>query len=97
MKTIVWNDLAVRDYHENIDYLLSNWSDKEAITFINEVETIVFDLKQGIIEFKESGYKDIKQCVVRKQVTMYYRHNNPDEIELLRFWNNFKDNKLLKF
>jgi hypothetical protein len=68
MKTIIWNDMAVRDYHENIEYLLSKWSDKEAITFINEVDALIFDLKQGIIDFKESGYQNIKQCVIRKQV-----------------------------
>lgn len=68
MKTITWNNLAVQDYHENIDYLLSRWSDKEAIAFINDVESLLFDLMQGIVEFKESGYRDIKQCVVRKQI-----------------------------
>lgn len=97
MKTIVWNNLAVQDYHENIEYLLNKWSDQEATAFINDVESLIFDLRQGIVEFKESGYQDIKQCVVRKQITLYYKHNSPDEIELLRFWNNYKDDKLMKF
>ena len=97
MKTIIWNNLAVQDYHENIEYLLNRWSDKEAIAFINDVESLIFDLRQGIVEFKESGYRDIKQCVVRKQITLYYKYNSPDEIELLRFWNNYKDDKLMKF
>lgn len=72
MKTILWNSLAIQDYHENIDYLLDKWSDKEALAFINEVDAMIFDLQQGIIEFKESGYRDIKQCVIRKQITLYY-------------------------
>lgn len=96
MKTIIWNDLAVMDYHENIDYLLDKWSDKQAIAFINEVDALIFDLKQGIVEFKETGYQDIRQCVIRKQVTVYYKHNSSNEIELLRFWNNYKDKKQLK-
>lgn len=84
------------DYHENIDYLLDKWSDKQAIAFINEVDALIFDLKQGIVEFKETGYLNIRQCVIRKQVTVYYKHNNTNEIELLRFWNNYKDKKQLK-
>lgn len=73
MKTIIWNDLAIRDYHENIDYLLNSWSEKEAIAFINDVESVIYNLKQGHVEFKESGYLDVKQCVVCKQVTLYYK------------------------
>lgn len=96
MRTAVWNYLAIRDYHENIDYLLSNWSEKEALAFINDVESLIFSLEQGNVEFKESGYLDIRQCVVRKQITLYYKHIFPDKIELLRFWNNYQDNKKLK-
>ncbi len=93
---IVWNDLAMRDYHENIDYLLSKWSDRDAINFITDVDSLIFNLRQGNVEFKECGYLDIKQCVVCKQITLYYRHIESDTIELLRFWNNYQDNKNLK-
>jgi len=96
MKTIIWNDIAIRDYHENIDYLLSKWFEKEAVTFINDVESVIFGLKQGNIEFKESGYLDIIQCVVCKQITLYYKHIGSDTIEILRFWNNYQDNKKAK-
>lgn len=88
MKTIIWNDLAVRDYHENIDYL-SKWSDKEATNFINEIDSVIFNLQQEIVAFKESGYLDIKQCVVRKQIFLYYKLIGSDIIELLRFWNKY--------
>jgi plasmid stabilization system protein ParE len=97
MKTVVWNDLALLDYHENIDYLLQEWSEREAIKFIGDVESVVFDLKEGKAEFKKSGYKDIKQCVVCKQISLYYRHCGTDKIEILRFWNNYQDQRKLKF
>ena len=60
MKSVIWNDLALLDYHENIDYLLKEWTEQEAIKFIDEVESLIFKLKQGNIEFKESGYKNIR-------------------------------------
>ena len=96
MRTVIWNYLAIGDYHENIDYLLRRWSDKEALKFINEVESVIYSLEQGNVKFKESGYQEIKQCVVRKQITLYYKHIEADKIELLRFWNNYQDNKNLK-
>jgi plasmid stabilization system protein ParE len=97
MKEIIWNDLAVSDYHQNIDYLLKEWTEKEAIKFIDEVDSVIFMLKQGNVEFKESGYKSIRECVVRKQITLYYKHIDKDKIEILRFWNNYKDEKKLEF
>jgi plasmid stabilization system protein ParE len=96
MKIIEWNELALLDYHENIDYLLKEWTEQEAINFISDIESVIFNLKQGNIEFKQSGYKGIKQCVACKQVTLYYKHIGKDKIELLRFWNNYKDKKKLK-
>jgi hypothetical protein len=57
---------------------------------------VIYSLEQGNIEFKESGYLNIRQCVVRKQITLYYKHIGPDKIELLRLWNNYQDNKKLK-
>ncbi|HKL72531.1 MAG TPA: type II toxin-antitoxin system RelE/ParE family toxin [Marinilabiliaceae bacterium] len=97
MRTIIWTDLALSDYHENIDYLLQRWSEKEALSFVKDVEIILFDLKKGNIEFKESSYKSIKECVIRKQVSLYYRLIDKNKIELLRFWNNYQDDKELRF
>ena len=96
MKTIDWNDLALIDYHANINYLLREWSEKEALNFIDDVESVLFELKSGKVEYKESNYENIRECVVCKQITLYYRHLGKKQIELLRFWNNYKDTKTLK-
>jgi plasmid stabilization system protein ParE len=97
MKKVIWNELALLDYHDNIDYLLKRWTEKEAIKFIDEVESLIFKLKKGKVDFKESGYQNIKECVVRNQITLYYQHVDKNTIELLRFWNTSQDNKKLKF
>jgi plasmid stabilization system protein ParE len=96
MRTFIWTDLALKDYHENIDYLLQEWSEKEALSFIDDVENILYSLQTGKIEYKESNYRYIRECVVCKQITLYYRHLNSKEVELLRFWNNSKDKRRLK-
>jgi plasmid stabilization system protein ParE len=97
MKTFFWTDLALKDYHENIDYLLHEWSEKEAVKFIEDVENVLFSIKTGKLEFKESNYFNIRECVVCKQITLYYRHLSSKEIEILRFWNNSKNKQRLQF
>jgi len=96
MKKIIWNELAKIDYHENIDYLLKEWTVDEAKTFIDEVEEVLFNLKKGNVNYPNAGYENIKMCVFRKQITLYYKDLAENKIELLRFWNNYQDKKKLK-
>ncbi|HRJ28434.1 MAG TPA: hypothetical protein PLV21_06755 [Cyclobacteriaceae bacterium] len=45
---IIWSDEAVKDYHQNIDYLLAKWSSQVAIEFIEDVQaSIEFDQKSS--------------------------------------------------
>ncbi len=39
MKDIIWNQSATEDYHDNIDYLLKKWTEREALFFMDEVES----------------------------------------------------------
>ncbi len=95
MRTVHWNELARFDYYDNIDYLLREWSEKEAQKFIDEVYETEFILKQGNIEFQNTGMPDIKRCVISKQITLFYKIIDKRNIELLRFWNNYQDDKNL--
>jgi hypothetical protein len=97
MRTVHWNKLAWFDYHENIDYLLKEWSEKEAQHFIDEVYEIEFILSQGNVDFQETDRKDIKRCVIFKQISLLYKVNDEFNVELLRFWNNNQDIKKLRF
>jgi plasmid stabilization system protein ParE len=97
MRTVQWNKLAVRDYYDNIDYLLREWSEKEAQEFIDEVYDTEFILKQGNIEFQNTDIPEIKRCVICKQISLFYRIIDEKNIEFLRFWNNYQDYKKLRF
>lgn len=88
MRAIRWNKLARRDYFENIDYLLQNWSEKEAQKFIDEVFEIEKMLANGNIEFQNTDRAGIKRCVINKQISLFYRVFRDKNIEFLRFWNN---------
>lgn len=93
MRTVLWNKLARLDYYNNIDYLLLEWSEKEAQKFIDEVYETELILKQGNIDFQETDIKGIKRCPICKQITLFYRIIDEKSIEFLRFWNNYQDNR----
>ncbi|MBN2613573.1 MAG: hypothetical protein JXB00_18600 [Bacteroidales bacterium] len=97
MRKVHWNKIARLDYYENIDYLLHKWSEKEAQDFIDEVYETEFILEQGNIDFQDTDLPDIKHFVLCKQISLFYRIIDQNSIELLRFWNNHKDNKKLTF
>jgi hypothetical protein len=70
---------------------------KEAQQFIDEVNHIEFILRQGNVDFQDTDIKGVKQIVIRKQITLFYRVINKKHIEFLRFWNNNKNTDKLNF
>ncbi|QYJ67210.1 type II toxin-antitoxin system RelE/ParE family toxin [Flavobacterium litorale] len=87
---IEWSPLAKSDYWKNIEYLEKNWSPKEVVSFIKEVEYHIMLLQNDTVHFTKTGYKNVFKIVVVKQISLFYRINNTT-IELLRFWNNYQD------
>lgn len=53
-------------------------------------------LKKEVVEYQDTEYREVKKCIVCKQITLYYKHVDINKIELLRFWNNFQDKNKLK-
>jgi len=95
MRAIRWNKLARRDYFGNIDYLLQNWSEKEAQNFIDEVFEIERMLANGNIEFQNTDRVGIKRYVINSHISLFYRIISHNNIEFLRFWNNNQSLKKL--
>ncbi len=87
---IIWSDDAKLDYDENIEYLLREWSEKSAVNFIEEVESVLELLKINPKLFPKSNYKSIRRAVIRKQITLFYQKKGLS-VHLIRFWNTFKD------
>ena len=96
MREVHWNKLARFDYYQNIDYLLRDQSEKDAQEFINEVDDIEFILKQGKVEFQDTNVRNIKRCIICKQISLFYKVIDDYNIELLRFWNNYQDTESLQ-
>jgi plasmid stabilization system protein ParE len=87
---IVWTDLALDDFSENIYYLEKKWTEKEIEKFIKKSHEILDKLSKGNIKFKPTAYKNVFQIVIIKQITLFYKIEDTT-ILLLRFWNNYKN------
>lgn len=92
---IIWSDEAAEDYEQNIDYLMKKWSESVAIEFIEDVEAAIELIKTHPELYPLTGYKNVRRSVIRKQITLFFRSGR-GEIDLIRFWNSYKDPKTLK-
>ncbi len=90
-----WSPIARKDYWNNIDYLLEEWSDKEALRFIGLVEQTLNIIKRNPKAFIETNYKNIRAVVITPQITLFYKILDESKIELVRFWNNYQNPKNL--
>jgi plasmid stabilization system protein ParE len=87
MLTISWSKEAVEDYASNIDYLLKEWTIKEAEQFVSNAADIIRIISVMPEAFPVSNYKSIRKALVCKQINLLYLVQK-SEIVLLRFWNN---------
>lgn len=90
MIPIIWTDLAIEDFSENIFYLENEWTEKEVERFMKKTNEILDKLTKGNVKFKSTAYKNVFQIVVLKQITLFYEIED-NAIILLRFWNNYKN------
>jgi plasmid stabilization system protein ParE len=93
MRKVFWNKLAKVDYYKIVDYLIENWGENTAQNFIDEVDKIESILESGEADLEITNRKNIRRCVLSKQVTLFYKTYGKDSVELLRFWNNYQDKR----
>jgi hypothetical protein len=97
MRKEIWTETASFEYEQNIDYVLKRWSEKEALRFIDKVESILYDLKKEIVEYPLTEKGNVRKCVVIKQITLFYEIDADNNLVLLSFWNNYQDTERLEF
>ncbi len=73
-----------------LHYIIRNWTEKEVLNSINEVDYSLNLLAKGNLIFIKSDYINVYKMVVIKQITIYYSIKN-ETVYLLRFWNNYQN------
>lgn len=92
---IKWTFRAEADYLVILDYLESNWTKKELLKFTTKTSKAIVQISKTPKAFPASKKKNVRKCVLVKQVSIYYRIKKK-EIELLTFWDNRRRPKKLK-
>lgn len=96
---IVWTLKALQTYVDNMHYLQTRWTEREAKNFAVTVEKklLVLSRQPGIGSPRNKKQQNIRHTVLHKRVSLIYRINNrKKEIELLRFWNTYQHPSKLK-
>jgi plasmid stabilization system protein ParE len=92
---IIWSPKAKDTYYQILEYLESNWSNKEVNDFVNRTEEVLAFIAANPSQYIKSVKADIHKSVLVKQVSLFYRIK-PNIIELLLFWDNRQDPSKLK-
>jgi len=68
------SDEALSQLENRLDYLVENWFEKIAKEFINKVDTKLSFISELPYSYSASPIrKDIRKCVVTKQVSIFYK------------------------
>ncbi|OYU83958.1 MAG: hypothetical protein CFE24_08845 [Flavobacterium sp. BFFFF2] len=85
---ILWTDLALKELEQTIQYLEEYWTEKELRNLAQNIEEKLMLISQNPNLFRTSVYKrEIRQVVILKYNTLYYRVNN-EQIEVISFFSN---------
>lgn len=91
LKNIKWSAVSKEDYHSVIDYLLEEWGEKSAETFIDDVTLCLYQIQRMPEIFPAfEDRKDVRFCVINKYIKLFYLIR-PTEIILITFFNTRKN------
>ena len=72
---IEWSEEAIRNLDGIIDYLKREWTDKEIIKFVSKLDKAINLISTNPNLFRLTNKrKNIRRCVLMKQVSIYFRH-----------------------
>lgn len=91
---VEWSAKAKGSYESLLDYLLSEWSEKEAENLTLEVSKVLLMISIYPKIFKSFKNENIRLALITKHTSLYYKIY-PEKIILVTFWDN-RQNKLPK-
>jgi len=90
---IVWTDHALSELIETIDYLETNWTERELRNFSAKLDHTIELISKTPELFPSSTEKSgIRKAVVEKYNNLYYRVNN-DNVEIISLFSNLQNPK----
>ena len=96
---INWSEEAEATFANNVTYLQTVWTEREAARFIQQTEKVVKQLQQHPESYPPGKKNKKYRCArLNKYMVLFYRyHKAKEEITLLTFWNTKQDPGKLKY
>ena len=96
---ISWTPTARKTYFKVLDHLAEEWTKREVGIFINEVESLLEQIKSNPEMYQASRKKrNVRKALITEQTTLYYRIKpRKKELELITFWDNRQDPRKLAY
>ena len=84
---VIFTKVAISSYEGILEFLSEVWTEKEIGVFINDVEHIVNQLRDGkYMMFLNSNHKTRSVLIGKKHVRMFFRKENEKQIKVLLFF-----------
>ena len=90
---VIWSPQAIDTFAEIVDYLQTNWTEREIKKFVQKSNVVIELINQNPKMYKASEKKKYHhKAFIFKPVSLVYRHKpKKQEIELVTFWNKSKN------
>lgn len=91
---IIWSPKAIDTFEIVIDYLQTNWTEKEVRKFLIETEHVIQLISINPHLFRASEKENVFEAVITKHnLLLYQKNENEKNIELLSFFDSRNDPK----
>jgi plasmid stabilization system protein ParE len=96
---ITWSKEARKTFDDNIDYLLKEWTEREARNFINNANQKIQSIVSNPKLYRRSEKNaHIRRATINKHIILYYRYFPiKKEVILLTFWNTSQNPRRKKY
>jgi plasmid stabilization system protein ParE len=95
---IRWSPEADTTFSAIINYLKSEWSEKEIRNFVRKTLKLLGQITENPKMFKASGVEEIRKAVIGRHNSLFYLIDEKEgNIILLSFWDNRQNPANLKY
>jgi plasmid stabilization system protein ParE len=97
MRVVNWTEEAKSTFNSNLNYLHAEWNAKVVSDFLDRVDYVVELIQTNPNSFLlVNSEKNVRRCVVTKQISLYFKIVSKDQIDLITFWNTYQNPEKLK-
>jgi len=70
---VIWSNKAEKVYQKYIDQTLENFSEKLAMEFIDDVDSLIKKIQSDKELCPQSKIKNLRKCVVNANISLVYK------------------------